>query len=89
MNKKFCDVCGKVMPYHPENFIAKEIGKIDISPKVRGKGRCAHVVRSGETIKRYIYIYGIAKRTGEYGGTSEEIDICKKCILSIIDRPNS
>ena len=84
MDKKFCDVCGKVMPYYPEAFTAKEIGEIDIPPKVRGKGSFAHVVRSGKTVKRYIFIYGIAKRTGEYGGDSQEIDICNKCILSII-----
>lgn len=84
MDKKYCDVCGKVMSYYPESVAAKEIGEIDIPPKVRGKSTCAHVVRSGKTVKRYIYIYGTAKRTGEYGGSSEEIDICKKCILSII-----
>ena len=86
MDKKFCDVCDKEMPYSPESFTHEEIGKIDIPPKVRGKGVCAHIVRSGKTLKRYIFIYGTAKMTGEYGGNSREIDICNKCILNIIGK---
>ena len=72
------------MEFSPRSFLHKKIGELHIPAKVRGKSTTAHIVRSGKTVERYIFLYATATKTGEYGGTDEKVDICVKCVKGMI-----